>query len=284
MAQSQVWLITGAARGLGFDMAKTALKAGHKVIACYRGKKPEDTSNWDELVALGGVWTQLDVSSDDAESKVKALVAEHGAVDVLINNAGYAILGSIEDVPLDKVTAIFNTNFIGTLRTIKGVLPSMRQRKTGTIVNISSANTITPVPSLGIYTATKTALEGYTETLQLEVAGFGIRVLLVEPGAIATEFASETGSGVRVEPSEAYQEGIVKQVSEWLRSPHYTASGASSIAVAERIVEAIDGTGILAGKEIGLRLPLGKDAGAGLEKRAALSADLANLKDVWGSI
>ncbi|KAJ8121289.1 hypothetical protein ONZ43_g2222 [Nemania bipapillata] len=99
MTQPQVWLITGASRGLGFDIAKIALKTGHKVIACYRGEKPGNTYNWDELEALGGIWTQLDVSSDDTELKVKALVAEHGRIDVLVNNAGYAILGSIEDVP-----------------------------------------------------------------------------------------------------------------------------------------------------------------------------------------
>ncbi|KAI8948277.1 hypothetical protein F4801DRAFT_467429 [Xylaria longipes] len=283
MAQP-VWLITGASRGLGFDMAKIALKAGHKVLACYRGKKPDDTSKWDELEALGGVWAPLDVSSEDAESKVKALVAEHGRIDVLINNAGYAILGSIEDVPLDKVHAIFNTNVIGTLRTIKGVLPSMRERKTGTIVNISSSNAITPIPALGIYNATKSAMEGYTETLQMEVGAFGIRVLLVEPGSTATEFASEAGSGLRVDLSEPYQEGIVKQVTEHLSSSQYASSGADPIAVAQRIVEAIDGTGIMAGRGIELRLPIGKDTGAGIEKRAALFANLSKLKDVWGSV
>ncbi|KAI1120520.1 hypothetical protein F5Y10DRAFT_124669 [Nemania abortiva] len=282
--QSQVWLITGASRGLGFDLAKTALKAGHKVIACYRGKKPEDTSKWDELEVLGGVWTPLDVSNDDTESKVKALVAKHRRIDVLVNNAGYAILGSIEDVPLDKVHAIFNTNFVGTLRTIKGVLPSMRDRQAGTIVNISSSNAISPVPGLGIYTATKFAMEGYTETLQTETAAFGIRVLLVEPGATATEFASETGSGVRVELSEPYQEGIVRQVSDWVTSPQYTSTGASPDTVAKRIVETIDRTGAMAGKEIVLRLPLGMDTGAGIGKRAALFADLAKLRDVWSSV
>ncbi|KAF2971367.1 hypothetical protein GQX73_g2236 [Xylaria multiplex] len=284
MSQSKVWLITGASRGLGFDMAKIALKAGHKVLACYRNKRPQDTPKWDELEALGGIWTQLDVSSDDAESKVKALVSEHGQIDVLVNNAGYAILGSVEDVPLDKVQAIFNTNLLGTLRTIKGVLPSMRERKTGTIVNISSSNAFDPVPALGIYNATKFAMEGYTETLQAEVAAFGVRVLLVEPGSTATEFASETGTGIRVEPSKAYQEGLVKQVSDFLSSEQYASMGASSITVAERIVEAIDGTGSMAGKEIGLRLPLGKDTGAGLGKKATVYTDLANLRDVWGSI
>ncbi|KAI1348337.1 hypothetical protein F5Y01DRAFT_216852 [Xylaria sp. FL0043] len=285
MSQSKVWLITGASRGLGFDMAKIALKAGHKVIACYRGKKPEDTAKWDELQALGGIWTQLDVSSEDAQSKVEELVAEHGQIDVLLNNAGYAVLGSIEDVPFDKVHAIFNTNFIGTLRTIKGVLPSMRKRKTGTIVNVSSSVAIDPVPALGIYSATKFAMEGYTEVLQAEVAAFGIRVLLVEPGNTATEFASEAGSGVRVPPSEPYaHDGIVKQVTDFLTSEQYATAGAPSTAVAERIVETIDGTGLMAGKEVGLRLPLGKDTGANLGKRAAMFSGLANLGDVWGSV
>ncbi|GAP88835.1 putative short chain oxidoreductase [Rosellinia necatrix] len=284
MAESQVWLITGASRGLGFDIAKTALKAGHKVIACYRAEKPRDTSNWDELEALGGIWTQLDVSNEDAELKTKALVAEHGRVDVLVNNAGYAIVGSIEDVRLDQVNAIFNTNFTGTLRTIKGVLPSMRERKAGTIVNISSSIAIEPIPALGIYSATKFAMEGYTETLQMEVAAFGIRVLLVEPGATATEFASETGSGVRAESSEPYQEGIVNQISDFLSSPQYAAMGAPSIAVATRIVEAIDRTDFATGKDIAFRLPLGKDTGASIEKRAALFANLASQRDVWGSV
>ncbi|KAI1423543.1 hypothetical protein F5Y12DRAFT_524017 [Xylaria sp. FL1777] len=285
MSQSRVWLITGASRGLGFDMAKTALKAGHKVIACYRGNKPQDTSNWDELEALGGIWTQLDVSGNDAESKVKELVVEHGHIDVLVNNAGYAVLGSIEDVPLDTVHAVFNTNFIGSLRTVKGVLPSMRERKTGTIVNISSANAVNPLPALGIYNATKFALEGYTETLQAEIAEFGIRVLLVEPGTVATEFASETGSGVKVQPSEPYaQDGTVKQVSDFLSSEQFASMGTPSITVAERIVETIDGTGCMAGKAVGLRLPLGKDIGPSLKKKAAIFTDLANLEDVWGSV
>lgn len=118
----------------------------------------------------------------------------------------------------------------------------------------------------------------------MEVASFGIRVLLVEPGATATEFASETGTGVRIPSSEPYQEGIIKHVSELLASPQVAAMRASSIDVAGRIVEAIDGTGFAAGKEIGLRLPLGKDTGVGIEKRAALFTGLADQKDVWGSV
>ncbi|KAI1435150.1 hypothetical protein GGR50DRAFT_694483 [Xylaria sp. CBS 124048] len=283
MAQAQVWLITGASRGIGFEMAKTALKAGHKVVACYRTKKPSDAQNWEELEALGGLWTQLNVSDEDTESKVKAVVAQHGKIDVLVNNAGFAILGSVEDIPLDKVHDILNTNLIGTLRTIKGVLPAMRERKTGTIVNVSSSIVLGTTPALGIYTATKAALEAYTEVLQLEVAAFGLRVLLVEPGAIATEFSSETGSGIRVAQSEPYREGIVAQAAGFIPQM-LTAHGASPAVMAGRIVEGIDGTGYMAGREIGLRLPLGKDVGADIEKRAGIFADLLSREDIWGSV
>ncbi|KAI1267440.1 hypothetical protein F5Y18DRAFT_337930 [Xylariaceae sp. FL1019] len=283
MAQPQVWLITGASRGLGFDTAKFALAAGHKVLAVYR-KKPSDTAKWDELEKLGGIWTQLDVAADYTEEKVKALVAQYGKIDVLINNAGYALLSSVEDLPMEEVQNIFNVNLYGTIRTIKGVLPSMRQQKSGTIVNLSSANAIQVVPALSIYSATKWAVEAYTETLQMEVAAFGIRVMIVEPGAVETEFASEAGTAVRVPPSEPYQEGIVKQLSEYLASDKYWATMSASVSIAERIVQAIDGTGHMAGKEIKLRLPLGKDTGGALVRRAAAANELAGLEDVWGSV
>ncbi|KAI0143521.1 putative short chain oxidoreductase/dehydrogenase [Xylariaceae sp. FL1272] len=283
MAQPQVWLITGASRGLGYDMSKFALAAGHKVLAVYRSK-PSDTTKWDELEKLGGIWTQLNVSADDTEEKVKALVAQHGKIDVLINNAGYALSSSIEDVPMDEVQNIFNANLFGTIRTIKGVLPSMREQKSGTIVNVSSSIAFQVVPALGIYSATKWAMEAYTETLQMEVAAFGIRVMIVEPGATYTEFASEAGTAVRVPSSKPYQEGTVQQTADYVASDNYWATMTPSLAAAERIVQAIDGTGHMAGRQIKLRLPLGKDTGASLVTRAAAANELAGLEDVWGSV
>ncbi|KAI1810374.1 putative short chain oxidoreductase/dehydrogenase [Poronia punctata] len=283
MVQTQVWLITGASRGIGFETAKAALKAGHKVIACYRAK-PADTAKWDELEALGGIWTQLDPSSEEAETRTTAVVSEHGQVDVLVNNAAYGMLATIEDTPLEEVKAIFNTNFIGTLRTIKAMLPSMRERKAGTIVNISSSIAQEPYPLLGIYAATKSALEAYTESLQGELSPFGIRALIIEPGMTATDFSSLAGSGITVPLSAPYQGTTLSQFAEVLSSGAPFQAGASPIAVAERIVETVDGTGLMAGRDVSLRLPLGKDAGAGIEKRAALLAGLQDLKDVWNSV
>ncbi|KAI1326648.1 putative short chain oxidoreductase/dehydrogenase [Xylariaceae sp. FL0255] len=286
MAQSQqVWLITGAARGLGFEIAKSAIEAGHKVLACYR-KKPEDTTNFDKLESLGGIWTQLDPSSEDAESRVRALVSEHGQIDVLVNNAGYGMMSSTEDIPVNVAQDIFNTNFFGPLRTIKGVLPSMREHKTGTIVNVSSSVVFHPHAGMGMYAATKNALEAFTETLQAELKTFDIRVMLVEPGATATEFGSPAGTSVMVPLSEPYTQegGAIKQVLDWLLTGGLEGVASPSQAVAQRIVEAVDGTGFMAGKEIDLRLILGKDAGQQAEGRAAVYNNMMGLKEVWSSV
>lgn len=94
-ATAQIWLVTGASRGLGLDIARAALKAGHKVIACYRNRS-RNPSTFDEIEALGGVWLQIDVVGENAESQVQSVIAQYGRIDVLVNNAGYPIMGSIE--------------------------------------------------------------------------------------------------------------------------------------------------------------------------------------------
>ncbi|KAI1188339.1 putative short chain oxidoreductase/dehydrogenase [Nemania serpens] len=182
-------------------------------------------SNWDELETLGGIWT---------------LVAEHGRIDVLVNNAGHAVMDTIKDVP------------------------------TSAIANIGSSITFAPILALCTDAATKSAVEGYTEVLQAEVAAFGIGVLLVKPGATATEFASEIGSGIKVESSEPYQEGILKYVSNMTNLSRSAPNVAISVAVVERV-------------ELWLRHPLGQNIGSDLEKKAVVFAGPVNLKDAWGS-
>ncbi|KAI0887551.1 putative short chain oxidoreductase/dehydrogenase [Annulohypoxylon maeteangense] len=284
MAETQVWLITGASRGLGLELTKTALKAGHKVVACYRSKAKLGAT-YAEIEALGGIWLQLDVVAEDVEAKVQSVVAQHGRIDVLINNAGYGMLGSLEETSIAQVEAIFKTNFFGALRTIQAALPSMRSRRSGTIVNISSSLAISPAPGFSIYSATKFATEAITESLQVELASFGIRTLLIEPGMTATEFADASGTGVEVPIGEAYQGGAVSQTIQLIQSPEFLAQAAVPAKVAQRIVEAIDRTGFFADKEVALRLPLGGDTGAQLQQRAAMWGDLAKgMKDSWMSI
>ncbi|KAI5867939.1 putative short chain oxidoreductase/dehydrogenase [Durotheca rogersii] len=286
MAKAPVWLITGASRGLGLEIARAALKAGHFVVAGYRDKA-KIQSAFTEIEALGGTWVQLDVAGGDVESQVQSVIAQHGQIDVLVNNAGYAILGSIEETSVEQIETIFRTNFVGPLRTIKAVLPSMRSRHSGTIVNISSSNAFSIAPGLGIYVATKFALEGVTEVLQTEISSFGIRTLLVEPGMTATDMLDPAGTGIKLPLTDAYRDTAVQRTEEALligtgERPPWSADPAH---VAQRIVEAVDGTGILAGKPVGLRLPLGKDTGSALETRAAgYTALLGDMKEVWESV
>ncbi|KAI1477891.1 putative short chain oxidoreductase/dehydrogenase [Daldinia eschscholtzii] len=283
MADKQVWLVTGASRGLGLDIARSALKAGHKVIAGYRSKAK--TPAFDEIEALGGTWLQLEMAGDDVESQVQSVIASHGKIDVLINNAGWIMLGSLEDTDLDHINSIFKTNFLGPLRTIKAVLPSMRARRSGTIVNISSASTLEIYPGLGIYGATKFALNGITEALHAEVSELNIRALLVIPGSLDTEARDTTGAGVHIPLNEGYKGTMLEKVEQMLLSPDILTTATKPAPVAQRIVEAVDRTGIFAGKEIGHILPLGKDTSVSLEKRAAFYQNLVkDTKEVCESV
>ncbi|KAI0377071.1 putative short chain oxidoreductase/dehydrogenase [Hypomontagnella monticulosa] len=284
MAETKVWLVTGASRGLGLEIVKAALKAGHAVVACYRNKAKISATAFAEVEALGGTWLELDVAGENVESQVQSVVVQYGRIDVLVNNAGYAILGSIEETSVDHINRIFNTNVVGTVRTIQAALPAMRSRHSGTIINLSSSLAFGPTPGLAIYGATKFAIEAITESLQAEVGSFGIRVLLVEPGSMDTEFQGPA-SGTLIPLGEAYQGTAVHMVKQFLEAPGYLDSASKPANVAQRIVEAVDKTGVMARKEVSLRLPLGKDTSSQMAKRAEMYGDLAkNMKDICESI
>ncbi|KAK8034262.1 hypothetical protein PG993_009257 [Apiospora rasikravindrae] len=238
----KVWLITGASRGLGFELARAALVAGHDVIACRRSDTSKDASAR-EITQLGGTWVQLDVGSENLEAQLADILQQHGNVDVLVNNAAHGLAGTIEDCSIEEINRIFRVNTLGPIRTVKAVIPSMRAQGSGAIVNISSSTGISAFPGVGTYAATKQALEGTTEALHAELAPFGIRVLLVEPGAMDTRFTDTSLENGTVEApfSDCYKGSFAEKVA------------------ALRIVEAVDGTGMLEGKTVGLRLPLGKD-------------------------
>ncbi|KAK9800981.1 putative Dehydrogenase with different specificitie [Seiridium cardinale] len=284
MTTPNIWLVTGATSGIGLELAKAALAAGHTVIAGCRdtSKNPELPV---ELENLGATWLQLDLAASDVEAKVQETIVKFGHIDVLINNAGYAVAGAIEDISVDQVKGQFDINVLGPLRTIQAVLPSMRERKSGTIVNISSSNGIASMPGLGVYSASKFAVEGLTESLQMELAGFGIRVLLVEPGLIATRFADPKGSGVMVPLTEPYKGTAADQTLQAVMNAGAAGIGGSAEKTALRIVEAVDGTGYFKSKEVKLRLVLGADAAGGVQKKGQEYLDLFDeLKDVWNSI
>lgn len=171
-------LVTGCSTGIGRATALELTARGYEVVATARR-----ASSIEDL-KVAQVLT-LDVDSD--ESVARAL-AEAGTIDVLVNNAGRGIDGSVEEVPLDDVRAIFETNFFGAARMIKAVIPAMRVRGSGAVVNVTSVAGIVAGPLSGWYAASKFALEALSEALHLEVGHFGIRVIVVEPGSIETRF------------------------------------------------------------------------------------------------
>src|SRR6188472_2148450 len=177
-------LITGAARGIGMATARVLADRGHSVVA----------TDISAPSGLKGIQAHvLDVTSDDA---VARCLKEVGPLDAIVNNAGITGGGPVEDHPLDRFRQMFETNTLGALRVIQAVLPAWRKRGSGVIVNVSSVNGRVSSPLRAAYSASKFALEALTESLHLEVRHFGIRSVLIEPGAIATGIkASQTHKG-----------------------------------------------------------------------------------------
>ncbi len=189
---NKVWLITGASRGLGAAIARAALEAGHSVVAAAR--------NPDTLAeALGGpnerlLPVALDVTHpEDAQAAVSAAMARFGRIDVLVNNAGYGQLGAFEEVSAEDITRQFETNVFGLMHVTRAVLPVLRSQRSGHIFNLSSIGGKRGGDRYSIYAASKFAVEGFSESLSAELAPFGIRVTVVEPGFFRTDFL-ETSS------------------------------------------------------------------------------------------
>jgi NAD(P)-dependent dehydrogenase (short-subunit alcohol dehydrogenase family) len=182
---TKVWLITGASRGLGAEVAKAALAAGEKVIATGRETHGLDFSSGNEsLLPL-----EMDVTSTaQVEAGIRKSIDRFGRIDVLVNNAGFGILGAIEETGGEEVERIYRTNVFGLLNVIRAVLPTMRKQRSGRIINFSSLGGFRASAGWGIYCSTKFAVEGITEALHDELAPLGIHVTVVEPGFFRTDF------------------------------------------------------------------------------------------------
>ena len=182
----KVWLITGIARGLGHALAKAALARGDLVIGTTRrGEQPVG------LVADNLTVLPLEMTDSDQIARTAAAAfSRHSQIDVIVNNAGYGLLGSIEASTPEEADHVFAVNFFGPLALIRATLPRLREQRRGHIVNVSSIAGVAPTPGAGLYAATKSALEGMSYSLAQEVAPFGIWVTVVNPGSFRTEFLS----------------------------------------------------------------------------------------------
>ncbi len=243
-------LITGCSTGFGRDAAVEVTKRGHEVIATARRRETLEDLDVTERLAL-------DVTSDDS---VRAAIAAAGRVDVLVNNAGVGMVGPVERLPIEEGRALFETNFFGALRMIQAVLPQMRERGSGTIVNVSSVAGRVAPPLDGMYSGTKFALEGLSEALMREVGHFGIKVAVVEPGYFQTAFSGNVYRvGMDTPPYDELQRQW-EQAAEQLRGGEAPGPEVVAQTIAD-IVEA---------EEPAFRYPVGDDAQMVMAARGAM--------------
>ncbi len=186
----RIWLITGASQGFGLALVKHLLSQRQQVIATTRNPaKLEQAGIKDENLKVA----KLDITSDSDVKKVVADVIEtYGRIDVLVNNAGFGFVGGIEEATMDEVQNVIGINVLASLRLVQAVLPAMRAAKSGHIINMSSIAGLISSPGIGIYNLAKYAVEGFSESLNLEVNGLGIKVTIVEPGMFRTGFYGDS--------------------------------------------------------------------------------------------
>ena len=213
MTDRQVWLITGAGRGLGTDIAKAALAAGHAVVAT--GRDPEKVTaavgNHDNLLAV-----KLDVTrTEDAQAAVEAAVGRFGRIDVLVNNAGNFYAGFFEELSPEQVRSQIETLLFGPMNVTRAVLPVMRKQRSGLLLTISSTAGITGGMFCTAYAAAKFGLEGWMESLTPEIEPFGIRTMLVEPGFFRTELLSPDSTTYARPTIDDYAERTRATVAAW---------------------------------------------------------------------
>ena len=199
--QKRVWLITGVSSGFGLELAKMVLARGEIVVGTLR--KEEQLAGFRALAPGRAHALQLDVTDQDAiPGVVERAASEAGTIDVLANNAGYGLLGAVEEVSDAEARHVMETNFFGQLNMIKAVLPLMRAKRSGHILNFSSVAGYMGIPGYGLYCAAKFAVGGLSETLAVELQPFNIKVTVVQPGGFRTNFAGSS----KVEASQVIED------------------------------------------------------------------------------
>lgn len=265
MSTQQVWFITGASSGFGRAFAEAAMAQGHQVVVAARNaaKLQELAERYPERVLP----VSLDVTDPvQIQQAAERTIARFGRIDVLINNAGYGIVGAVEETSESELRAQMETNFFGAVAVTRAFLPHFRAQRHGAIVNISSLGGQLSFAGFGAYSASKFALEGLSEALASEMKPFGVKVLIVEPGAFRTDFA---GTALKHMPMINDYDQVVGGTRAFAHGMHNTQEGDPTKA-AKAVLEALNA------EDTPLRLQLGADAVGAVRTHAeALLADLA---------
>ncbi len=264
--KSLVWFITGASRGFGLEIARAALERGDAIVAAARDPRVVDRALGQREQVLT---VELDVTDErETQAAVSAALARFGQIDVLVNNAGRGLLGAIEEASAEEVRSVFALNVDGLLNVTRAVLPSMRERRSGRILNLSSVGGFSAWPGWGVYCATKFAVEGVSEALHAELLPLGIHVTVIEPGTFRTDFL-DPSSLRRADRVIADYRGRGGTAREWADTSNHNQLG-DSVKAAAAIVTVATST------EPPLRVQLGTDSLARVEaKLAQVASELA---------
>ena len=257
---SKIWFVTGAGRGMGLDIAKAALAAGHKVVATGRdtdkvAKAFEESAN---LMVV-----KLDVTDlAEAESAVKAVINGFGRIDVLVNNAASFYAGYFEELTPEQMERQLTTSLIGPMNVTRATLPVMRKQRSGQIISISSSAGLTGFEFCAAYSASKFGLEGWMESLQPEVEPFGIHTLIVNPGFFRTELLTEESTNYAETSIDDYSARRAQQLEFW------KAQNGKQPGDPAKLAQAL--ITLASQKEVPRRFIAGADAIATAEQKVAL--------------
>ena len=241
MQGDKVALVTGSSSGIGFETSLMLARAGFNTYASMRNL--EKSKNITEIAKKEKIplqVIQLDVNNDGSvKDAIFKIVNAGQRIDVLINNAGYALFGTVEDTSIEEIKAQFETNFFGVVRVTQQVLPIMRRQNSGTIVNVSSVGGRIGLPALSAYHSTKFALEGLSESIAFELEPFGIRVVIIEPGVIRTNILNSSSSAKKaLDPKSPYF-SLSQKLNDNFKSMMESESSSPPEEVAKVILQAV---------------------------------------------
>ena len=259
VSNAKVAVVTGSSSGIGLATALELARKGYFTYATVRNPaKAEIIAQVAKGLPVAVV--QLDVTDDDSvKGAIEQILKEKGRIDLLVNNAGYGLGGAFEDSSMEEIRDQYETNVFGLIRTTQAVLPAMRKQRSGIIVNISSAAGRIGYPGASVYISSKHAIEGLSESLAYELEPFGIRVILVEPGVIKTNFGAGMVFAKKAhDPSSPYAPMMQRMGGNW---QYMLENGAPAELVAKVVLDAIDS------KDGNLRYIAGKDVESWLQTR-----------------